>query len=338
MDYPPYNPYYNQGMYQAAIYEEKRSLRKTSSALCLITVAAVFLMTGLIYVCKSYLYAVGFVNDVSDPNFGGFTPILYYLATAASYVIGLAGPVLLYFAAKHIPLREALPFQKAGFIKPLACVALGSAICMLANIPANIVVNIEVALGFSGEMPIMPLTNDLWVQALYVITIAVIPPIVEELLFRGMILHSLRRYGDGFAIVGSALLFGLYHGNFVQFVFAFICGLIMAKVVIYTGSLWTSIFIHMVNNGISVAMDLTQRYGGEEASNWMNETMFGVLIVFGVLALVYLIIKDKQFFRNEPYNPIFRLSTRMGALFGNFGGVVLILVSLLLSVTVMMNY
>lgn len=122
---------------------------------------------------------------------------------------------------------------------------------MLANIPANAVVNIEKAFGFSGNMPELPLTDDPWVLVLYGITIAVIPPIVEELLFRGMVLNSLRKYGDGFAIVASALLFGLYHGNFVQMVFAFLAGLVMALVVVRTGSLWTSILIHFVNNSIS---------------------------------------------------------------------------------------
>ena len=60
------------------------------------------------------------------------------------------------------------------------------------------------------------------------IAIAVVPPLVEEFACRGLILGSLQKFGNGFAIVCSAILFGLMHGNFRQIPFAFLIGIGLA--------------------------------------------------------------------------------------------------------------
>lgn len=335
MYYPPYNPYYNPGPYRM-IREAKHGLRKTANALCWTLLAAMFLISGFVYLSRQYLAAVGFQGG--DRTFQGMTPVLYYLSYAMAYLMGIAVPVLLYFAIRRIPLEEALPFQRAGALKTAACVFFGAAVCMLANIPANVVSNVQKAFGFSGDLPEMPLNDDPRVLVLYVVTIAVIPPIVEELLFRGMILQSLRRYGDGFAVVASAILFGLYHGNFIQMVFAFIAGLAMALVVVRTGSLWTSVLIHLINNGVSVGLQMVQRYAGENVAARVNTLVMGVMLLLGLAAVIWLSVKDKHFFRSDAHDPVLRLSEKLGAVFSNPGGVAVLAVSLISSITVLTQY
>ncbi|GHU62175.1 hypothetical protein AGMMS49983_03150 [Clostridia bacterium] len=86
------------------------------------------------------------------------------------------------------------------------------------------------------------------VGLLYVVLIG---PIFEELIFRGAILGSLRKYGDNFAILFSALFFGLYHAIILQMPFAFVMGLVLG----YAGTHWslrTSIALHIISNGLSV--------------------------------------------------------------------------------------
>ncbi len=337
MYYPPYYPYQEPNMYNVT-REAKRDLRRTSNRLCWTLLIALFLMSSFLAFGRLYLSQVGYTADNTNSDFYGYTPILFYLVNGVGYLIGLAAPVLLYFGIRKIDLDDALPFGKVGFVKAMACVFFGSAVCMLANIPANIVVNIEKAFGFSGNMPNMPLADDPWVLVLYFVTIAIIPPIVEELMFRGMILHGLRKFGDGFAIVGSALLFGLYHGNFVQMVFAFIAGLVMALLVVRTGSLWISIAIHFTNNAISYALEMTQRYAGDDVANQVNYVVIGVLVVLGAISLIYLLNKEKHFFRFPAQNPMFRLSTRLGALFFNPGGVAMLIFAVYASVQILTNY
>ncbi len=74
---------------------------------------------------------------------------------------------------------------------------------------------------------------------------AVVPPFVEEFLFRGVILSQFRKYGDVFAVIASALLFGLLHRNFSQIVFAFICGLALGITLVRTNNIWIPVGIHM---------------------------------------------------------------------------------------------
>ena len=49
--------------------------------------------------------------------------------------------------------------------------------------------------------------------AVLVVGTAILAPVAEELMFRGWILRSLRPYGKRFAVLGSAVLFGIFHGN-----------------------------------------------------------------------------------------------------------------------------
>ncbi len=79
--------------------------------------------------------------------------------------------------------------------------------------------------------------------------VGVFAPIVEELMFRGAIFDTLRPYGQRFAMVSSALLFGLFHGNLIQIPFAFLTGLVLSYVRSEYGLRWC-ILLHFINNCI----------------------------------------------------------------------------------------
>ena len=87
---------------------------------------------------------------------------------------------------------------------------------------------------------------------------AVVPPFVEEFLFRGVILSQFRKYGDVFAVIASALLFGLLHRNFSQIVFAFICGLALGITLVRTNNIWIPVGIHMFVNGFYVLLNIVR--------------------------------------------------------------------------------
>ncbi len=85
----------------------------------------------------------------------------------------------------------------------------------------------------------------------YFFAVCIVAPIGEELLFRGAILHSLKRYGTVFAAVISSILFGLFHMNFQQMPMAFLLGLVFSYATIKTGSIKTSVLLHFINNTFS---------------------------------------------------------------------------------------
>ena len=83
---------------------------------------------------------------------------------------------------------------------------------------------------------------------LYVVLIG---PIFEELIFRGAVMGVLKRFGNNFAILFSALLFGFYHALILQIPFAFVLGLLLG----YVASRWSlraAIALHIAVNGLSV--------------------------------------------------------------------------------------
>ena len=96
-----------------------------------------------------------------------------------------------------------------------------------------------------------------------IVTIAVVGPILEELLFRGAITKALlKQYNPAKAIFISALIFGIFHINPVQVVPAFLIGLLLAWVYYKTASLIPCILMHILNNSISVYINI--KYPGVE--------------------------------------------------------------------------
>lgn len=84
------------------------------------------------------------------------------------------------------------------------------------------------------------------------LTVGIAAPILEELIFRGLILKGLlERYPAKKAIIWSAIIFGVIHLNPWQFVPAFVIGLFIGWIYWKTKSIWPGVFIHFVNNSFS---------------------------------------------------------------------------------------
>lgn len=88
-------------------------------------------------------------------------------------------------------------------------------------------------------------------KLILVLALAVTPAIFEELFFRKALLDFSIKYGKNFALIFSALLFGLIHMNLSQGIFAFIIGIIFGAIYIYTKDIKLTILIHFINNGFA---------------------------------------------------------------------------------------
>ena len=86
------------------------------------------------------------------------------------------------------------------------------------------------------------------------LTIAIIPAICEELLFRGAILGWLRYSIKNvhLAIFLSAFIFSAFHVQFFGFVPRLLLGLYMGYILVWSGSMWSSIIAHFINNSMAV--------------------------------------------------------------------------------------
>lgn len=107
-----------------------------------------------------------------------------------------------------------------------------------------------------------------------VLTSGLLIPIIEEFLFRGIVFRLLRKKCSFlWAMMISAILFGVYHGNLVQFVYATICGMVLAYLYEKSCRVWSSIWSHMMMNLCAI---LLTHFG---VLSWIMEQDLRVIVV-----------------------------------------------------------
>lgn len=131
------------------------------------------------------------------------------------------------------------------------------------------------------------------------VTIALTPAICEELLFRGYLQRQVeRRFGARTSIVAVGIAFGLYHLSIAQAVPLSVLGVYLCFVVWATGSVWTGVLVHLLNNGFAVVAAGVARQTpgfdpdaiGEVGGPWY--VAFGLAVVgsVGVLTVSRLLL------------------------------------------------
>lgn len=170
--------------------------------------------------------------------------IKYIIAIFIQY--GIAFPIS-YLLIKNLEASE--PAKTS--LKPFAffkyvCVAIafmyvGS---LVSTNLLNIITNI---FGDVSSDPLSDTLNgmSLWLSFAFV---CILGPIVEEFIFRKLLIDRLSPYGDKISILFSALLFSLHHTNVYQFIYAFLFGIILAYIYRKTGRLLYTVIIHGLAN------------------------------------------------------------------------------------------
>ena len=122
-----------------------------------------------------------------------------------------------------------------------------------------------------------------------ILAIAIIGPVLEELLFRGAITKALlQQYSPTKAILLSALLFGVFHINPAQILPAFLIGILFAWTYYKTASLIPCILMHVLNNSLSVFLSIKYPEA-ENMSDLMNTSTYLMVIFAAVLILAGVI-------------------------------------------------
>ena len=97
--------------------------------------------------------------------------------------------------------------------------------------------------------------------ALRILITVVLTPLTEELIFRGFIHKGLCMYmGTRLSVIFCALLFGLYHGNLGQGVYAFLLGICLELVTVWSGRLAPAVFLHAGANMAAAAFSVAAAY------------------------------------------------------------------------------
>lgn len=123
-----------------------------------------------------------------------------------------------------------------------------------------------------------------------VLATVVFAPIVEEAVFRGLMFRRFREIMNFWpAAIISAALFGIFHMNFVQFVYAGLMGLVLAYVFEHYQSLWASILMHAAANAFSCIL----QYIETPFSVFYSWTEYFIVMIccFVLMAMMLLIIR-----------------------------------------------
>lgn len=218
------------------------------------------------------------------------------------------------FRKREIFARESS--MQPGVFFTLLCFCMGS---QMAN--SLWITLLELIMNSFGKsiMPILENVagdSDTFSMFLYA---SVLAPVWEELLFRGYVLRTLRPFGKRFAVLTSAVLFGLFHGNLLQTPYALLMGLVLGYVTVEHSIGW-AVLLHMFNN--LVLADLLTRF----TANW-SELAYGSLnmVLFGGSAVISLMILLKKRWEIKAYRAGEWIDRRCLKCFFTSGGVLVLI-------------
>lgn len=176
-------------------------------------------------------------------------PSLMLIITLITYVISLIVFFLMYRREMIMSARKEEPLKAAN-------VALSLVVCLA------IALALQLILSVSGIEKIFPGYSELEASVftgqpllLLTVTVGIIGPAAEELLFRGVIFNRLERYlNTKAAIFISALIFGAVHLNMVQLIYAFLIGLLFAYFYSKSRNVIVPILAHVAVNMSGVVL------------------------------------------------------------------------------------
>lgn len=180
--------------------------------------------------------------------------------------------------------------------KPMTLGAFGRLLCFLAScqilyqflyIYQEMLLE-PLGMSMADTLEAVSVNTDSLSMFLYACLLA---PVTEEILFRGLILRTLQPHGRKFAILGSAFLFGMFHGNLVQAPFAFCVGLILGYVALEYNIIWAMV-LHMFNN--LILGDTLPRLLSGLPESLANGILWLLLIAMTAVALWIAIRKRKE--------------------------------------------
>lgn len=215
-----------------------RALAKTAGNIGLALIVQMFVSTA----------AALLVFWSSGGKTGLSTGLPSLLQNLAVYLLSMSVCItLLCFLLWRNPLR-LIPFRP---VKHAARLPFGLVAALGMSFLASLVLWVLIAAGIPLKSDTIAFPKTPGAAAVYLLLFCAVAPVMEEILFRGLIFQSLRRFGERFALLLSALLFAFAHANLAQLPLTFLLGLLLAGAVVAFDSIWASVLMHAAVNGLS---------------------------------------------------------------------------------------
>lgn len=181
-----------------------------------------------------------------------------YFLQIVFQVISFFPPLVFYSVLTGEPLRVILPHKNPGIVNVLLIAGISFTVQ-----PSAMVISAVSSFFFGNR--VSELMEDMAAFSLpaVLLTVAVIPAICEEVIFRGVILSKYKSAGIKKAAIMSGLFFGIMHMDYQQFLYAFTLGVLLAYFVCYTESIYSSIIAHFIINASQTFFSLIVQLVGE---------------------------------------------------------------------------
>lgn len=171
-------------------------------------------------------------------------------------ILGSFVPMFVFSVFQKIKYREYTRDNDLSFIKLMSIAGLLLGVNLIATFAFSLIGSV-----FGQEMSVMMpigvnVRNFSFTNPLFLFIVVIITPIFEELIFRGVSLRLLGKYGNRFAIITVSILFGLAHGNIIDSFPAMIFSSLLCLITLRYKSIYPSIVIHMLNNALFVLINI----------------------------------------------------------------------------------
>lgn len=165
------------------------------------------------------------------------------------------------------------------------------------NSANDYIVKLFELMGYKSQSSTLPDISG-WKIVPAILVIAVLPAVMEEIMFRGILLNNLE---EGVGTVRTVFLvgfcFSLYHGRLEQTVYQFICGCLFALLALRSRSILPSIIIHFLNNALIIVLYACGAVDAVTGELLISQTANIIISVFSALSLIGAVVwlsLDKQ--------------------------------------------
>ena len=288
---------------------------KQSTGIRILIFLVILFVSGLIGVAASAIFVFG--SDTGMKIGQGVSSIFMFVVP----------PIVYYLITRKEHQMKDLGFRK---LTPPWWLILIGAILMFISLPiSNLLTDWNEGMKLGGAFQMLEdmlktleqTATDLTERMLNVDTIggllfnlliiALIPAVGEELTFRGVLQQALtRKINPHVAIILSAAIFSFIHFQFYGFLTRMFLGMLLGYMFYITGSLWTSILMHFLNNGSAVMLyylnnrgviDVDVDHFGATQSVWL--IIASTVVTIGLIVWSWIKAKPKRSVKTAPMAP-----------------------------------
>ena len=233
--------------------EERRQIRKKYNLVAAVLLVNIIIFNGLAVGSAFFKDSPVWDDEFFSTAFSCCVPII---SEITAIIVGIK---LLRLDFKPLATRDGF---NGGTMFKLITLSLG--LQTAASMIATIITSILKMFGLEAPTADLSATTSLPANLLMYFYACLLGPVLEELLYRGVLLQSMRKYNEKFAIFLSAVIFGLMHENYQQFILGFLVGIPLAVVTIKSGSIIPAIFTHIIMNTSAMFFNCWIQYTNPE--------------------------------------------------------------------------